>query len=93
MINVQIFEFQICMIVFCVVFRKEVRVNSTNAGGWSALMYASYMGHNSTVQHLIEGGADPNLKNPQGYSSLILASLCGNENTMGALIQVPGKLL
>ena len=51
-------------------------------------MYASYMGHNSTVRILVGAGADPNKKNPHGYSPLILASLCGNENTMATLIQV-----
>nr|CAB3221827.1 ankyrin repeat and SAM domain-containing protein 3 [Phallusia mammillata] len=66
---------------------KSIRVNTTNRGGWSALMYAAYMGHDCTVQCLLECGADPNQRSPQGYSSLILSSMCGNDNIMHHLLQ------
>lgn len=51
-------------------------------------MYASYMGHTSTVQLLLDNNADPDKKNRQGLTPIILASLCGNERAIASLIQV-----
>ncbi|XP_076815453.1 ankyrin repeat and SAM domain-containing protein 3-like [Clavelina lepadiformis] len=70
-----------------IIDKSGLKLKEVNSGGWSALMYASYMGHNDTVQCLLEKGADPNQRSPLGYTSLILASMCGNEGTMQVLLQ------
>uniref|UniRef100_H2XL57 SAM domain-containing protein n=1 Tax=Ciona intestinalis TaxID=7719 RepID=H2XL57_CIOIN len=72
--------------------RKAARLNSVNRLGWSALMYASYMGHENTVHCLLDNSADPNQRTPQGYSSIILASMCGNEHCIHVLIQQGGDI-
>ncbi|XP_078491637.1 ankyrin repeat and SAM domain-containing protein 3 [Ciona intestinalis] len=72
--------------------RKAARLNSVNRLRWSALMYASYMGHENTVHCLLDNSADPNQRTPQGYSSIILASMCGNEHCIHVLIQQGGDI-
>uniref|UniRef100_H2YNY9 Uncharacterized protein n=1 Tax=Ciona savignyi TaxID=51511 RepID=H2YNY9_CIOSA len=71
---------------------KTARPSVVNSMGWSPLMYASYMGHESTVQCLLDATADPNQRTPQGYSSIILASMCGNDHCIHVLIQQGGDI-
>ena len=58
-----------------------------NRNGWSALMYACYMGHDVTSQCLMRAGADLTMTSQQGSSPLILASMCGNDNIIKILLQ------
>lgn len=66
---------------------KKVKINKLNRGGWSPLMYASYMGHNEVIQLFLRVGADPNQRTPQGSTSLILAAMCGYDSVMTYLIE------
>jgi len=63
-------------------------LDSANAGGWTPLMYASYIGHDVVVQQLIEAGASVNSVNNKGQSPLTLATSCGNDKTAELLIKV-----
>ncbi|XP_048351059.1 ankyrin repeat and SAM domain-containing protein 3 isoform X2 [Sphaerodactylus townsendi] len=67
-------------------------LNQRNCGGWTALMYASYIGHNAIVQMLLEAGANVNMPTPEGQTPLMLASSCGNESVAYLLLQRGAKL-
>ena len=58
-------------------------------GGWTPLMYASYVGHDTVVNLLLDGKADPNIGTPEGLTSLMVAAGCGNESVCFFLLQVP----
>ncbi|XP_077173097.1 ankyrin repeat and SAM domain-containing protein 3 isoform X2 [Paroedura picta] len=62
-------------------------LNQRNWGGWTALMYASYIGHDAIVQMLLEAGANVNVPTPEGQTPLMLASSCGNETVAYLLLQ------
>ena len=67
-------------------------LNARNKGGWTALMYAAYIGHDNIVNLLLaQDSIDVNLKSsPSGQrevTALILASSCGNEAISTALLQ------
>lgn len=51
-----------------IVNRPEPRNN------WTALMLASYAGHNLLVSKLLESGADPNMKDWCGWTALMFAT-------------------
>ena len=59
--------------------RGEVDIDHINKGGWTALMYACYIGHESIVSLLLEEGACVNLRNQKKETSLMLAASCGND--------------
>ena len=63
-------------------------LDSANDGGWTALMYASYIGHDLVVQQLLEAGVSVNSANNKGQSPLTLATSCGNDKTAELLIKV-----
>ena len=71
-----------------VFFSHQEDLNRKNVGGWSALMYASYIGHDMIVTLLLEAGSDVNAKNKKGQTPLMLAASCGNESVAILLIQV-----
>ncbi|XP_053326996.1 ankyrin repeat and SAM domain-containing protein 3 [Spea bombifrons] len=72
--------------------RKDVDLNQENVGGWTALMYAAYIGHDSVVGLLLEAGVDVNCRTPGGQTPLMLAASCGNESVAYFLIQQGAKL-
>ncbi|XP_029432967.1 ankyrin repeat and SAM domain-containing protein 3 [Rhinatrema bivittatum] len=72
--------------------RGDFDLNQPNCGGWTALMYASYIGHDTIVDLLLEAGVDVNLCTPEGQTSLMLASSCGNESVSYFLLQQGAKL-
>ncbi|XP_073409602.1 ankyrin repeat and SAM domain-containing protein 3 [Dendrobates tinctorius] len=74
-------------VVQCCVRRKDVDLNQANLGGWTPLMYASYIGHDAVVSLLLEAGVDVNCRTPSGQTPLILAASCGNESVAYFLIQ------
>ena len=49
-------------------------------------MYASYVGHDTVVNLLLEAGADPNIGTVEGLTSLMVAAGCGNESVCFFLI-------
>ncbi|KAM9305854.1 ankyrin repeat and SAM domain-containing protein 3 [Gastrophryne carolinensis] len=67
--------------------RRDVDLNQKNLGGWTPLMYASYIGHDAVVSLLLEAGVDVNCRTPNGLTPLMLAASCGNESVAYFLIQ------
>ena len=69
-------------------FRGGIDFDKRNRGGWTALMYACYIGHDSIVNLLLEAGVSVNIRNLKGESPLMLAASCGNESVGFYLCQV-----
>ncbi|XP_045427282.1 ankyrin repeat and SAM domain-containing protein 3 isoform X3 [Pipistrellus kuhlii] len=72
--------------------RREVDLNKKNGGGWTPLMYASYIGHDTIVHLLLEAGVSVNVPTPEGQTPLMLASSCGNESIAYFLLQQGAEL-
>ncbi|KAE8579128.1 hypothetical protein XENTR_v10023919 [Xenopus tropicalis] len=72
--------------------RRGVDLNQQNLGGWTPLMYASYIGHDAVVSLLLEAGVDVNCRTPSGQTPLILAASCGNESVAYFLLQQGAEL-
>nr|XP_034987650.1 ankyrin repeat and SAM domain-containing protein 3 isoform X3 [Zootoca vivipara] len=72
--------------------RGEVDLNQRNCGGWTPLMYASYIGHDTIVRILLEAGVNVNVPTPEGQTPLMLASSCGNESVAAFLLQQGAEL-
>lgn len=51
-------------------------------------MYASYVGHDTVVNLLLESGADPSKGTDFGLTPLMVAAGCGNESVCYFLLQV-----
>lgn len=66
----------------------ELDLNKRNCGGWTPLMYASYIGHDTIVHLLLEAGVSVNIPTLDGQTPLMLASSCGNESVAYFLLQV-----
>ena len=69
-------------------YRKDIDVDKRNKGGWTALMYACYIGHESIVSLLLEHTASVNLRNSKKETSLMLAASCGNDRVGRLLCSV-----
>lgn len=69
-------------------FSGDLDLNKRNCGGWTPLMYASYIGHDTIVHLLLEAGVNVNIPTPEGQTPLMLASSCGNESVAYFLLQV-----
>uniref|UniRef100_A0A915IGK3 SAM domain-containing protein n=1 Tax=Romanomermis culicivorax TaxID=13658 RepID=A0A915IGK3_ROMCU len=63
------------------------QANARNQGGWTALMYAAYIGYEKACKFLLESRANVNEQNCAGQTALMLAASCGNENVCNLLIQ------
>uniref|UniRef100_A0A8C2U461 Ankyrin repeat and sterile alpha motif domain containing 3 n=1 Tax=Coturnix japonica TaxID=93934 RepID=A0A8C2U461_COTJA len=72
--------------------RGDVDLNKKNCGGWTPLMYASYIGHDTVVHLLLEAGVNVNIPTPEGQTPLMLASSCGNESVAYFLLQQGAEL-
>uniref|UniRef100_A0A669PN06 Ankyrin repeat and sterile alpha motif domain containing 3 n=1 Tax=Phasianus colchicus TaxID=9054 RepID=A0A669PN06_PHACC len=70
----------------------DVDLNKKNCGGWTPLMYASYIGHDTIVHLLLEAGVNVNIPTPEGQTPLMLASSCGNESVAYFLLQQGAEL-
>ena len=70
--------------------KQQEQLNRLNRGGWSPLMYAAYMGHDTILNLLLEAGADPNFCSRKKLSPLMIAAGCGNESVCYFLLQVSG---
>lgn len=68
--------------------RREVDLNGKNIGGWTPLMYASYIGHDNIANLLLEAGVNVNATTAKGLTPLMLAASCGNESIAYFLLQV-----
>lgn len=69
-------------------YRGDVDLNRKNVGGWTALMYACYIGHDDVVNLLLDAGVSVNVRNFKEQTPLMLASSCGNESVAYFLLQV-----
>lgn len=67
--------------------KREVDLDRKNIGGWTPLMYASYIGHDNIANLLLEAGVDVNATTAKGLSPLMLAASCGNESIAYFLLQ------
>ncbi|XP_077595086.1 ankyrin repeat and SAM domain-containing protein 3 [Stigmatopora nigra] len=72
--------------------RGEVDLNGKNIGGWTPLMYASYIGHDNIANLLLEAGVNVNATNARGQTPLMLAASCGNESIAYFLLQQGAQL-
>ena len=78
--------------MLCSEYSQKESLDCANKGGWTALMYASYIGHEPVVQQLLEAGVSVNCTNSKGQCPLALATSCGNDKTAELLIKVCGIL-
>ncbi|KAM3592437.1 uncharacterized protein V6R79_018810 [Siganus canaliculatus] len=67
--------------------KREVDLNGKNIGGWTPLMYASYIGHDNIANLLLEAGVNVNATTVKGLTPLMLAASCGNESIAYFLLQ------
>uniref|UniRef100_A0A3Q0T3N0 Ankyrin repeat and sterile alpha motif domain containing 3 n=1 Tax=Amphilophus citrinellus TaxID=61819 RepID=A0A3Q0T3N0_AMPCI len=72
--------------------KREVDLNGKNIGGWTPLMYASYIGHDNIVNLLLEAGVNVNATTAKGLTPLMLAASCGNESIAYFLLQQGAEL-
>ncbi|XP_049615392.1 ankyrin repeat and SAM domain-containing protein 3 isoform X2 [Syngnathus scovelli] len=72
--------------------RREVDLNGKNMGGWTPLMYASYIGHDNIANLLLEAGVSVNATTAKGQTPLMLAASCGNESIAYFLLQQGAEL-
>ncbi|KAF3853456.1 hypothetical protein F7725_014144 [Dissostichus mawsoni] len=75
-----------------VVSGREVDLNGKNIGGWTPLMYASYIGHDNIANLLLEAGVNVNAMTAKGLTPLMLAASCGNESIAYFLLQHGAEL-
>lgn len=68
-----------------------VVLDSVNCGGWTPLMYASYLGHKHLVEYLISRSCDALNENKEGRTPLMLAAMCGNVSIVEYLTAKCGK--
>lgn len=66
----------------------EMDLDHKNLGGWTALMYAAYIGHDNIARLLLENGVSVNAATSKGLTPLMLAASCGNESIASFLLQV-----
>ncbi|XP_068614514.1 ankyrin repeat and SAM domain-containing protein 3-like [Brachionichthys hirsutus] len=67
--------------------KREADLDGKNIGGWTPLMYASYIGHDNIANLLLEAGVKVNAATPRGLTPLMLAASCGNESIAYFLLQ------
>lgn len=69
-----------------------MNLDGKNIGGWTPLMYASYIGHDNIVNLLLEAGVNVNAATAKGLTPLMLAASCGNESIAYFLLQVQRRI-
>uniref|UniRef100_A0A3P8Y0S3 SAM domain-containing protein n=1 Tax=Esox lucius TaxID=8010 RepID=A0A3P8Y0S3_ESOLU len=72
--------------------KGEVNLDGKNIGGWTPLMYASYIGHDNIANLLLEAGVKVNATTDKGLTPLMLAASCGNESIAYFLMQQGAEL-
>ena len=61
--------------------KQGANVNAKDENGWTALMWASMLGHFEIVKILVENGADINVRDKNGFTAL-------TEATRGEYVEV-----
>ncbi|XP_077101479.1 ankyrin repeat and SAM domain-containing protein 3 [Siphateles boraxobius] len=72
--------------------RGDVDLDGKNIGGWTPLMYAAYIGHDSIANLLLETGISVSTTTSKGLTPLMLAASCGNESIAHFLLQKGAQL-
>ncbi|XP_028989907.1 ankyrin repeat and SAM domain-containing protein 3 [Betta splendens] len=72
--------------------KRAVNLDGKNIGGWTPLMYASYIGHDNIANLLLEAGVSVNATTAKGLTPLMLAASCGNESIAYFLLQQGAEL-
>ncbi|ESO88400.1 hypothetical protein LOTGIDRAFT_125983 [Lottia gigantea] len=72
--------------------KHDVDIDKRNRGGWTPLMYASYIGHDAIAKLLIDAECDLNMKNNKGQTPLMLAASCGNEGVGHILVKQEAEI-
>uniref|UniRef100_A0A673YRL0 Ankyrin repeat and sterile alpha motif domain containing 3 n=1 Tax=Salmo trutta TaxID=8032 RepID=A0A673YRL0_SALTR len=72
--------------------KGELNLDSKNIGGWTPLMYSSYIGHDNIANLLLEAGVNVNATTGKGLTPLMLAASCGNESIAYFLMQQGAEL-
>lgn len=68
---------------------STVIINKSNYSGWTALMYACYVGNDTMTELLIREGADVLFEeNKHGFTALMLAASCANVSLVKRLVEV-----
>ncbi|CEF62469.1 Sterile alpha motif domain and Ankyrin repeat and Sterile alpha motif, type 2 domain and Sterile alpha motif/pointed domain and Ankyrin repeat-containing domain-containing protein [Strongyloides ratti] len=65
-------------------------LNQKNNGGWSPLLYASYLNQIDTINLLLKYNVDCNIVNNKKETAIMLASACGHDNIVKMLIDNKG---
>ena len=75
------------------ILKKSKKVNTTDFGGNTVLMYAGYHEHDDVemIQALLDKGADVNLRSKDGATALSWASKKGNTATVALLKRAGAK--
>ncbi|CAD5111237.1 DgyrCDS566 [Dimorphilus gyrociliatus] len=71
---------------------KSCNVNNQNVSGWTALMYASYIGHVDIVDVLLRENALTDISNKKKRTALMLASSCGNQSVTHRLLEAGSNM-
>ncbi|PAV63917.1 hypothetical protein WR25_03287 [Diploscapter pachys] len=71
--------------------QEIVKADSTsvarrNLYGWTALLYAAYLGHEPAAAFLLDKGAKADECNDKGQTALMLAAACGNLKLRGGKV-------
>eukprot|EP00053_Salpingoeca_punica_P017089 m.163477 g.163477 ORF g.163477 m.163477 type:complete len:281 (-) comp17111_c0_seq1:824-1666(-) len=66
---------------------KDIALDITEQGGWTALMLASCFGHLSAAEPLVSAGANLNIANEDGWTALTLASSNGHKSVVQLLLE------
>lgn len=73
--------------------RQLLKINpntmvAKNQSGWTPLLYAAYLGHNSVAAFLLDNGAKvDDSTNDRWQTPLMMASACGNLNVVRLLLE------
>jgi uncharacterized protein len=65
---------------------SEPRMQSRPSGGYTPLLYAARRGCRECAEVLVEGGADPDLTDPDGVTPMLLATINFNFDTASWLL-------
>ena len=64
---------------------KGMKVDATNAQGWTPLYTAAWVGNIDLIRFFVKQGADVNVKNQEGWTPIFAAVAQGHKNVVEAL--------
>jgi ankyrin repeat protein len=72
--------------------RSETNLNAVDSQGWTPLFHAAYQGNPTTLELLIEAGADVNHGVETGFTALFAAVLGGHVEAVRVLLNAGAKI-